>query len=168
MPALLSVAASEGINILRNTPSILATLHENIQVARAILDRVDCITIPSHPASPIIHIYIKNSKSSLHPSSAATMITSSKPSNPTSILPKDAASWDWDIPTEEKILQDVVDEALSQGVLITKAKRLRGQELVEARPSIRLALTSALTKKETEKALGVVKHALVKVLGKRR
>jgi serine palmitoyltransferase len=168
MPALLSVAASEGINMLRNTPSILATLHENIQVARAILDRVDCITIPSHPASPIIHIYIKNSKSSLHPSSAATMITSTKASNPTSILPKDAANWDWDIPAEEKILQDVVDEALAQGVLITKAKRLRGQELVEARPSIRLALTSALTKKETEKAINVVKHALVKVLGKRR
>jgi len=59
MPALLSVAASEGINILRNTPSILATLQENIQAARAILDRLECITIPSHPASPIIHIYIK-------------------------------------------------------------------------------------------------------------
>ncbi|KAF7762079.1 hypothetical protein Agabi119p4_8672 [Agaricus bisporus var. burnettii] len=168
MPALLSVAASEGINILRNTPSILATLHENIQVTHAILDRVDCISIPSHPASPIIHIYIKNSKSSLHPSAAITMPVSNKPSNPTSILPKDAASWDWDIPTEEKLLQDVVDEALAQGVLVTKARRLRGQEMVEARPSIRLALTSALTKKETEKAVNVVKHALVKVLGKRR
>lgn len=168
MPALLTVAASEGINILRNTPSILATLQENIQAARAILDRVDCITIPSHPASPIIHIYIKNSKSSLHPSTAATIVPSTKPSNPTSILPKDAASWDWDIQAEEKILQDVVDEALAQGVLITKAKRLRGQEMVEPRPSIRLALTSALTKKETEKAVQVVKNALVKVLSKRR
>lgn len=168
MPALLSVAASEGINILRNTPSILATLQENIQAAHAILDRVDCISIPSHPASPIIHIYIKNTKSSLHPSSAATIIPSTKSSNPTSILPKDAAGWDWDIPTEEKLLQDVVDEALVQGVLITKAKRLRGQELVEARPSIRLAMTSALTKKETEKAVNVVKNAFVKVLGKRR
>lgn len=62
----------------------------------------------------------------------------------------------------------MVDEALAQGVIITRAKRLRGQEMVEARPSIRLALTSALTKKETEKAVGVVKTALVKVLSKRR
>ena len=69
---------------------------------------------------------------------------------------------------EERILQDVVEEALSQGVLITRAKRLRGQELIEPRPSIRLAMTSALTKKDTEKALNVVKTALVKILGKRR
>lgn len=168
MPALLSVAATEGINILRNTPSILATLQENIQAARAILDRVDCISTPSHPASPIIHIYIKNSKSSLHPSTATTILPSTKSSNPTSILPKDAPSWDWDVAAEERILQDVVDESLAQGVIITKAKRLRGQEMVDARPSIRLAMTSALTKKETEKAVTVVKNALVKVLGKRR
>lgn len=168
MPALLSVAASEGINILRNTPSILSTLQENIQAARAILDRVDAITIPSHPASPIIHIYIRNNKSSLHPSTAATIVPSNKPSNPSSILPKDASTWDWDIDSEEKILQDVVDEALAQGVLLTRAKRVRGQEMVEARPSIRLAMTTALTKKETEKAVTVTKNALVKVLGKRR
>ena len=69
---------------------------------------------------------------------------------------------------EERVLQEVVEEAGVQGVMITKAKRLRGQEMVEARPSIRLAMTSALTRKETEKAVGVVKAALVKVLGKRR
>jgi serine palmitoyltransferase len=63
MPALLlAVAASEGINIFRNTPSILAMLQENIHAARAFLDRVDCITIPSYPASPNVHIYIKKHK----------------------------------------------------------------------------------------------------------
>lgn len=66
------------------------------------------------------------------------------------------------------MLQDVVEEALAQGVMITRAKRLKGQELVDARPSIKLALTSALTKKETEKAIGVVKSALVKIIGRRR
>lgn len=172
MPALLAVSASEGINILRSTPSILTTLQENIRSARAILDRVDCITIPSHPASAIIHIYIRqpssSSSSSLHPSSATTIASPAKASNPANILPREADNWDWDIESEEKALQDVVDEALAQGVIITRAKRLRGQEMVEARPSIRLALTSALTKKETEKAVGVVKTALVKVLSKRR
>lgn len=168
MPALLSVSASEGINILRSTPSILTALQENIRAARYILDRVDCITIPSHPASPIIHIYIRPPPTtSLHPSSAA-VLSPSKPSNPTSALPRDASTWDWDVEAEERMLQDVVDEALVQSVMITKAKRLRGQEMVEPRPSIRLALSSALTKKETEKAVGVVKSALVKVLGKRR
>lgn len=84
------------------------------------------------------------------------------------MLPRDAGTWDWDIEAEERTLQDVVDEALVQGVLITRAKRLRGQEIIEARPSIRLALTSSLTRKETEKAVGVVKAALVKVLARRR
>lgn len=167
MPAALAVSASEAMNILRSTPSILATLQENTRAARAILDRIDCITIPSHPASPIIHIQMRSpSTTSLHPSSAA--LSPTKPSNPISPLPRDAAKWDWDIEAEEKTLQDVVEEALVQGVLITKAKRLRGQEMIEPRPSIRLAMCSALTKKETEKAVNVVKAALVKVLGKRR
>jgi len=33
-----------------------------------------------------------------------------------------------------------VDKALAQGVIIMKAKRLRGQEMVEARRSIRIAI----------------------------
>jgi len=52
--------------------------------------------------------------------------------------------------------------------MITKAKRLRGQELVESRPSIRLAMTSALSKKETEKAVNVVKAALIKTLSRKK
>jgi len=151
MPALLSVAASEGINILRNTPSILVTLQENVQAARAILDRLECITIPSHPASPIIHIYIKR-----------------KPLPKTAdkgTKNKDNQQDDGEEEEEERLLQDVVDEVLVQGVMITKAKRLAGQEVVKSRPSIRLAMTSGLTRKETEKAVGVIKNALVKVLG---
>lgn len=69
---------------------------------------------------------------------------------------------------EERMLQEVVEETLAHGVLVTRAKKLRGQEIVEPRPSIRLALTSALSKKETEKAVNVLKTVLVKVLNKRR
>ncbi|KAK7044202.1 serine palmitoyltransferase component [Paramarasmius palmivorus] len=156
MPPLLAVSGSEGINVLRSTPSVLENLHENIRAARAILERVDGITIPSHPASPIIHINLPT----------AAQPPPHKPSNPTSPLPRDAPQWD--IVGEEKILQDIVEEALAQGVMITKAKRLRGMEITEARPSIRLALTSALSKKDTEKAANIVKSAIVKVLAKRR
>ena len=149
LPALLAVSASEGINILRNTPSILSTLQENIRAIRTILERVDCITIPSHAASPIIHIYLRMQA----PTLAATA-TKSTPS--------------FDIAVEERLLQDVVDEALAQGVWVTRARRLRGQEIVEARPSIRLAVTAALSRKECERAAGVVKAAAVKVLTKRK
>jgi len=79
LPALLAVSASEGINILRNTPSILETLQENVCAARSILDRLDCITISSHPASPVIHIFVRQqSSSSLHPSSALLISSPSK------------------------------------------------------------------------------------------
>ena len=155
VPALLAVSASEGINILRNTPSILSTLQENIRAIRAILERVDCITIPSHAASPIIHIHVRT-----QPPAAATAGSKSSSSN--------SAPPSFDIAVEERLLQDIVDEALAQGVWITRARRLRGQEVVEARPSIRLAVTSALSRKECERAAGVIKTAAVKVLAKRK
>jgi serine palmitoyltransferase len=152
LPALLAVSASEGINILRNTPSILSTLQENIRAIRSILDRVDCITIPSHTASPIIHIYVRTQ--------SPTLAAAAKSANPSPLS--------FDIAVEERLLQDIVDEALAQGVWITRARRLRGQEVVEARPSIRLAVTAALSRKECERAAGVVKAATVKVLTKRK
>ena len=69
---------------------------------------------------------------------------------------------------EERLLQQVVEDCLNQGIMITRAKHLRGQELVEPRPSIRLAISAALSKKDCEKAAGVIKSSLVKILAKRR
>ena len=69
---------------------------------------------------------------------------------------------------EERLLQEIAEECLSQNVIVTRAKTLKGQEHNEPKPSIKLALTAALTRKETEKAVGVVKVACVKVLGRRR
>lgn len=168
MPALLAVSASEGINILRSTPSIFETLQDNIRAARAILDRIDCITVPSHSASPIIHIFVRHAPPALlSPPSHATP-TKTHHSHPTSILSAKDIGREVEYDAEERLLQEVVEEALTHGVLVTRAKRLRGQEMVEPRPSIRLALTSALTKKETEKAVNTLKTVLVKVLGKKR
>lgn len=168
MPALMSVAASEGINILRNQPSILSNLQDNVRAVRAILDRVDCIHIPSHPASPMIHLQVRlPAPTHLLPSaSPALSAASTKPSNPASPQPREPEQFDGEL--EERILQDIVDEALAQGVMITRAKRLKGQELVEVRPSIRLAVTAALSRKDCEKAASVVKAAFVKLVGRRR
>jgi serine palmitoyltransferase len=158
VPALLAVSASEGINILRNTPSILSTLQENVRAIRAVLDRVEALTIPSHAASPIIHIQLRSATPSL--------LRSAKSPNPATPASRDAPSFD--IAGEERLLQDIVDEVLAQGVWITRARRLRGQELVESRPSIRLAVTAALSRKECERAAGVIKAAVTKVLAKRK
>src|SRR5579864_8320659 len=99
LPAILAVSASEGINILRNTPSILSTLQENVHAIRAVLERVECITIPSHPASPIIHIYIRTPPAATHhhllPSSVPVPAASAstKPSNPASPASRDAPTF---------------------------------------------------------------------------
>jgi len=175
LPPLLAASASEAISILTHTPSILSTLQENTRVIRNVLDRLDCIKIPSHPASPVIHVYIHKPTLSLtvpnSPSVGSGPISRSGSgaggrNDPKSLLEKNAPVWE--IEEEERLLQEVVDEALAQGVLLTRAKRLRGQEAVERRPSIKLTVTSAFSKKECEKAAGVVKAALVKVLSKRR
>ncbi|RXW22768.1 hypothetical protein EST38_g3074 [Candolleomyces aberdarensis] len=196
MPALLAVSASEGINIFRSTPSIFETLQENVRAARAILDKVEYLTIPSHPASPLIHIQIKpayspaasTSNALSSPSSSSSVGTpaplSPPPSTAGSLHPVSAAMLTPTkhtrdhheklllhpevIEAEERLLQEIVDECLSQNVMVTKAKRLRGQENVEARPGLKLAISAGLTRKEIEKAVGVVKAVCVKVLGRRK
>lgn len=189
MPALLAVSASEGITILTATPSLLESLHENARTIRSVLEKLspELIEIPSHPASAVIHIYIRSglltgagsngSNSSvstitgfLQPTSPLTHRhnTHVAPSNPTMLASAKNAVVGTDWALEDKVLQEVVDEALAQGVMITRAKRLRGQESLEPRASIKVVATAALTKKESEKAAGVVKAALTKVLGRRR
>jgi serine palmitoyltransferase len=181
MPALLAVSASRGIQILTDNPSMLSKLNENIHLVRSILDKVEGIHISSHPASPLIHIQLPvpaepRSPLITTPSFVTTPRSPKNPnlnlnslpriSNPQSVLPGQPLQFD--VEAEERILQDIVDEALVQGVLITRAKRLRGQEVVEPRPAIKLAVTSALSKKDIEKATLVVKSAIGKVLSRRR
>ena len=51
---------------------------------------------------------------------------------------------------------------------ITRARHLRGQELVEARPSIHLAVTAAQSRTECERTAAVIKATVLKVLAKRK
>lgn len=154
LPPLLAVSASEAISLLSipvtsSDPSHpLTTLPENVRALRSALDGINSIDIPSAELSPLIHIQIKPS---VVPTSAASLGLT------TSELSRDE---------QERLLQEVVDSCAEHGVLITRTKRNWDQEMVEHRPSIRICVTSALTRKEVEKAGGVFKTALVKTLGK--
>ncbi|KIK96087.1 hypothetical protein PAXRUDRAFT_826362 [Paxillus rubicundulus Ve08.2h10] len=145
MPALLATSASEAISYLQNTPSVLVTLQENIRVIRAVLERTEGITLLGHRASPIIHFCLRSMPQTL-------TVTPPTP----------------DHDAEERTLQDIVDDALENGVFITRGKHLRNQEMIDSRPTIRIAATAALSKKDVEKAAGIVKASIVRVLGKRR
>ncbi|KAI6038663.1 serine palmitoyltransferase [Pisolithus marmoratus] len=160
MPPLLAVAGSEGISFLRNTPSALTTLQENVRAVRVVLEKTEGITVVGHWASPIIHFHLKTVSAT---NGSANGIATS----PTTVMPPPTGP-SFDYEAEEKVLQDIVDDALANGVFITRAKRLKGQEMVETRPTVRIAVTAALTKKEIEKAAGVVKASVTKVLGKRK
>lgn len=140
LPAMLATTSSTALQILETSPIVFTTLADHVRLFRATLDKLDYIHIPSHPLSPLIHIQLAGA-------------------GPTNMA---------GIEEEERLLQDVVDEALASGsVLLTRTRRLRGQEEFEMRPSLKLSLTAALTKKEMEKAVAGVKAALAKVLKKR-
>ena len=67
---------------------------------------------------------------------------------------------------EERLLQEVVDECLNKhDVLITRARRLRGQEAFEPEPSLKVCVSGAMSRKEVERCAKAVREVLVKVCG---
>ncbi|TDL27943.1 serine palmitoyltransferase [Rickenella mellea] len=161
MPALLAVSASEGIRILQNSPQtgVLERLRENVRAVRGVLGGVRCVEIPSCEESAIVHLYIRSSSSE---EDQSYLTTTSAKNNPTSAQPRNPPTFH--IASEERLLQHIVAECLSHGVMVTRAKRLRGQEMVEPRPSIKLALSAALKREECVFAATVIGDAFVRVL----
>ncbi|ORZ23591.1 pyridoxal phosphate-dependent transferase [Absidia repens] len=157
LPAMLTVAASEAINMLTQQPQLLQDLRDRVQVFRHILSHksldplIDIDASGSEVASvPFFHIRIKPAL--LTSSAAATARNSSH--HATTMTREE----------EERWLQEVVDECASQGVLVARAKYVNDQERVLPRPSIKIHVTAGLGKKENDKAATVVKSALTKVL----
>ncbi|KAI9568309.1 hypothetical protein HD554DRAFT_2260079 [Boletus coccyginus] len=142
MPPLLVTSASETISYLRSTPLVLTTLHDNVDATRSVLEKTEGITLLGHRVSPIIHFCLRNSPQYL-------MVTPSAP----------------DHGVEECVLQNIVDDALANRVFI---KHLRDQELIDSRLTICIAAMAALSKKDMEKAVGIVKASIGRVLAKRR
>lgn len=139
LPAMLATTSSHALSILSASPALFNSLRSNVTLFRSVLAKLESdkdaiISIPSHPESGLIHIFLLNPPE--------TMLE------------------------EEKMLQRVVDEAIEvHGVLITRARRLRGQETFEPEPSLKVCVSGALQKKEVEKAAMGLKAALVKVCG---
>ncbi|KAI8096600.1 pyridoxal phosphate-dependent transferase [Halteromyces radiatus] len=147
LPAMLTISASEAINIISQQPNLLRELRERVQAFRhtlahksldALID-VDTSSGPDAAVVPFFHIRIKPS------------FLASRNAN----LSRE---------DEERLLQEVVDECASQGALVTRAKYVDDQERGLPRPSIKIHVTVGLSKKENDKAATIVKSALTKVL----
>ncbi|KAF2001008.1 PLP-dependent transferase [Amniculicola lignicola CBS 123094] len=149
LPALLATTASETISMLQEQPEILANLRDNIKAMRAQLDpRSDWVKCTSTMDSPILLLALK---------------------------PEVVASKNLTIEDQKHIFQDVIDECLANGVLISRLKNMptiiganpRDQEW-QPTPALKVCVTSGLTKKETEKAGITIRHAVTKIISRRK
>ena len=183
LPALLAVAASTAIDYLQSNPNVLNELQDCIKTLRSVLDTIECISIPSHSPSPVIHLQVR-SKFEKHPltpeekfrpvgaDAASGLLAVPKASDAGGALA--ANPHDLSKDEQTRLLQLIVDDALEHGILLTRQKRLQSINPKvldvgpEARPSIRIAVSTAFTKREMEKAGNAIKASCVKILGKRR
>lgn len=63
----------------------------------------------------------------------------------------------------EQLLQEFLDKYISQNIMVTKTKRLRCEENVEAQTSLNSVISAGLMRKEVENAVSVVQEVCVKV-----
>ncbi|MCJ1274083.1 serine palmitoyltransferase component [Puttea exsequens] len=149
LPAMLATTASEVLSMLQTSPDMLTPVRENIKAMWAQLDpRSDWVNCQSAPENPIMLLVLK---------------------------PEIVASKRLSIVDQEQLLQEVVDETLSNGVLITRLKSMpravnaTSKEVGwELQPALKVCITSGLSRKETERAGITIRHAVTKVVNKRR
>lgn len=147
IPAMLAVSTSEALKYIQDEPQLLKVLGERARTFRQTLSHKSLETfIELHDSdinspAPFFHIRI----------------------NPVFLKSRREELKRED---EERLLQDVVDECASQGVLITRAKYVYDQERACPRPSIKVYVTVGLSRKENDKAAGILKSAIVKIFGK--
>ncbi|KAH8435011.1 serine palmitoyltransferase component [Aspergillus melleus] len=165
LPALLSTTASATINLLQTNPETVSQLREHTKAMWAQLDpRSEWVYCISAPENPIMILVIK----------------------PEVVSAKRLSAED-----QQFLLQDVVDEVscdgrsyanlpdkltlsliqcLANGVLITRLKTLQDnfepKQIVS--PGLKVCVTIGLTRKEIEKAGTTIRHAITKVLSKRK
>ncbi|KAK4697119.1 serine palmitoyltransferase, partial [Lecanoromycetidae sp. Uapishka_2] len=149
LPAMLATTASEVLSMLQTSPEMLTPVRENIKTMWAQLDpRSDWVCCTSSPENPIMILAFK---------------------------PEVIASKKWSREDQEQVFQEIVDETLVNGVLITRLKSMpRAVNATirdvgwELQPALKVCITSGLSRKEIEKAGITIRHAITKVVNKRR
>ncbi|MCJ1344689.1 serine palmitoyltransferase component [Peltigera leucophlebia] len=149
LPAMLATTASEALSMIQTNPDIISQVRENIKTMWAQLDpRSDWVRCTSSIENPIMLLVLK---------------------------PEVVASKKLRMADQELLLHEVVDETLANGVLITRLHSMPrainatpkdiGWEL---QPALKVCITSGLTKKETERAGTIIRHAITKIVNKRK
>ncbi|PHH72431.1 hypothetical protein CDD83_4944 [Cordyceps sp. RAO-2017] len=145
LPAMLAMTASETVHLLQSNPDILTQCRENIKIMKAQLDpRSDWVTCTSDPENPVILLVLK----------------------PDVIRTRKLTLND-----EERILMECADESVANGVMIARLKTRPYANAIaakdggwQAQPALKVCVTSALSKKEIERAGVIIRHAITKVM----
>jgi serine palmitoyltransferase len=149
LPAILAVTASQTIAIVQDEEGarLRATLNENIKAMREQLDpRSNFVRCSCAPENPIQLLVLKDE------------VIKSK-----NLSRKD----------QEQIFSDVVDDCLGRNVFITRLKSMPtelGSRTAQwqPQPAVKVSLTTGLSKKETERAGTEIRHAITKIMQKRK
>jgi len=158
LPAMLATTASETVTLLQAQPELVAGLREATRALRGQL------------------MGEAGAKEWVRCSSAAE--------NPVQLLvlrEEVVAARGWSAAEQEGVLQEVVDEALAGGVLVTRLKgmpRAIGVSEAQTRPgtgaawrappAVKVCAVGGLSRKEIERAGAAVRHAVQKVMARKR
>ncbi|KXL42947.1 hypothetical protein M433DRAFT_149932 [Acidomyces richmondensis BFW] len=151
LPAFLATTASETVAMLQEQPGIIQALRENIRAMRAQLDpRSEWVRCTSAPENPVLILVLKD---------------------------QHIAERHLTVADQENLLNDVVEEALANGVLITRLKAMppalgvADKDLVKEwrpQPAVKVCVTNGLGRREVEKAGTVIRHAVTAVMRGRK
>ncbi|RIB16165.1 pyridoxal phosphate-dependent transferase [Gigaspora rosea] len=134
LPAMLSACATESIRNLERNPHLVAKVLSNTSTFKSNMTNVKYVTVDGFADSPVFHLRLNKD-----------IKTNS-------------------IEEKEKLLQEIVDDAMNNGVILTRAKYVYAQEMFGIEPSIRICISANFSKKEIEKAAAITRSAITKVL----
>lgn len=176
LPAMLAVTASETVSLLQSNPDILTQCRDNIKAMKAQLDpRSDWVVCTSAPENPIMLLVLKPevvaSRNLDNEDQEKIMIDCveevrhlTAPAFPAFYLTPDMASGSLAYTNMER-------QALVNGVLITRLKtqpfnsiKDKGGNGTTAQPALKVCITTALSRKDIEKAGTTIRHAITKVM----
>ncbi|KAL8939896.1 MAG: hypothetical protein Q9211_002539 [Gyalolechia sp. 1 TL-2023] len=149
LPAMLATTASEVLAMLESNGEMVTQVRENIKTMWSQLDpRSEWVYCTSAIENPIMVLVLK---------------------------PEVVASRKLGFSDQEQLLQEMVDEALANGVMMTRLKSVpRAMHVTakeigwELQPALKVCITIGLTRKETERTGTVIRHAITKVMKARR
>ena len=161
MPVMVANGATTAMQLLTTQPYRMTNLQKNIHKIRSVLDRIGSIEIPSAPESALIHVQIRSKHA---PKSGTLQVRGA-----TAAVPHDLSDKE-----QEELLRKIVKNALNQGVMLVRDRRLRcvrpDVALAENndRPSLRVTVTSELDDGEVARAADILRASIVSVLGDTR